>query len=253
MNLLGPELVRDLVSLIQRAEADAACKVLVFTSARPGLLHLACRSHPRRGVPGRGGEADRRSLHRCPLPAISARVALSPSRRSGVASAARERVRPGVRHALRRARIGDLRSDRAGVRSDSRRGTVQYLVRVMGRARALEVLLSSDDYDAGFRGTIRLDRPSTAGGSARGVRHELALGSPRFRPPATSWSRPGSTLSRSHRPGTSAGIQTCSAPACGTPKPNAGSTPGSSAASRRQTERWPSLRLLLTWVTAEPP
>ena len=29
MNLLGPELVRDLVSLIQRAEADEALKVLV--------------------------------------------------------------------------------------------------------------------------------------------------------------------------------------------------------------------------------
>jgi len=29
MNLLGPELVRDLVSLIQRAEADEAFKVLV--------------------------------------------------------------------------------------------------------------------------------------------------------------------------------------------------------------------------------
>ena len=35
MNLLGPELVRDLVSLIQRAEADAAVQVLVFTSADP--------------------------------------------------------------------------------------------------------------------------------------------------------------------------------------------------------------------------
>ena len=31
MNLLGPELVRDLVSLIQRAEADDAARVLVFT------------------------------------------------------------------------------------------------------------------------------------------------------------------------------------------------------------------------------
>jgi enoyl-CoA hydratase/carnithine racemase len=30
---LGPELVRDLVSLIQRAETDDACQVLVFTSA----------------------------------------------------------------------------------------------------------------------------------------------------------------------------------------------------------------------------
>jgi len=35
MNLLGTELVRDLVSLIQGAEADDACHVLVFTSADP--------------------------------------------------------------------------------------------------------------------------------------------------------------------------------------------------------------------------
>ena len=35
MNLLGTELIRDLVSLIQRAEADDAVQVLVFTSADP--------------------------------------------------------------------------------------------------------------------------------------------------------------------------------------------------------------------------
>ena len=35
MNLLGPELVRDLVSLIQQAEADDAVQVLVFKSADP--------------------------------------------------------------------------------------------------------------------------------------------------------------------------------------------------------------------------
>src|ERR1043165_7740516 len=35
MNLLGTEMVRDLVSLIQRAEADTASQVLVFTSADP--------------------------------------------------------------------------------------------------------------------------------------------------------------------------------------------------------------------------
>src|SRR4249920_1323142 len=35
MNLLGPELVRDLVSLIQRAEADSTVRVLVFKSADP--------------------------------------------------------------------------------------------------------------------------------------------------------------------------------------------------------------------------
>src|ERR687889_112711 len=35
MNLLGPALVRDLVTLIQRAEADEASQVLVFKSADP--------------------------------------------------------------------------------------------------------------------------------------------------------------------------------------------------------------------------
>jgi hypothetical protein len=35
MNLLGPELVRDLVSLIQQLEADDAVQVLVLTSADP--------------------------------------------------------------------------------------------------------------------------------------------------------------------------------------------------------------------------
>ena len=35
MNLLGPELVRDLVSLIQQAEADDAIQVLVFKSTDP--------------------------------------------------------------------------------------------------------------------------------------------------------------------------------------------------------------------------
>ena len=35
MNLLGAELVRDLVSLIQDAEADTALQVLVFASADP--------------------------------------------------------------------------------------------------------------------------------------------------------------------------------------------------------------------------
>ena len=38
MNLLGPELVRDLVSLIQRAEVDSTVRVLVFKSADPAYF-----------------------------------------------------------------------------------------------------------------------------------------------------------------------------------------------------------------------
>lgn len=35
MNLLGPELVRDLVNLIQRAESDKVVQVIVFSSGDP--------------------------------------------------------------------------------------------------------------------------------------------------------------------------------------------------------------------------
>ena len=38
MNLLGPEPVRDLASLIQRAEADESVQVLVFKSADPDFF-----------------------------------------------------------------------------------------------------------------------------------------------------------------------------------------------------------------------
>src|SRR4051812_25913465 len=38
MNLLGPKLVRDLVSLIQRAEGDERVRVLVFSSADPDFF-----------------------------------------------------------------------------------------------------------------------------------------------------------------------------------------------------------------------
>ena len=38
MNRLGPELVRDLVSLIKQAEADSAVKVLVFKSGDPNYF-----------------------------------------------------------------------------------------------------------------------------------------------------------------------------------------------------------------------
>jgi enoyl-CoA hydratase/carnithine racemase len=69
MNLLGPELVRDMVSLIQRAEADEAVKVLVFKSADADyfISHVDVTKINR--VPGGGGEADRGSVHR---PAVSA-------------------------------------------------------------------------------------------------------------------------------------------------------------------------------------
>jgi enoyl-CoA hydratase/carnithine racemase len=55
MNLLGPELVRVLVSLIQRAEADDAVKVLVFRSADPDYFipHVDVTGMRRRSSPAK--------------------------------------------------------------------------------------------------------------------------------------------------------------------------------------------------------
>ena len=64
MNLLGPELVRDLVSLIQRAEADDDRPGARLQERRCRLLHLPRRRDPDRRVPGGGREADRRSVAR---------------------------------------------------------------------------------------------------------------------------------------------------------------------------------------------
>ena len=64
MNLLGPELVRDLVSLIQRAEADNAVKVLVFKSADPDyfISHVDVTKIKDTGRRRRSLSANRRSV-----------------------------------------------------------------------------------------------------------------------------------------------------------------------------------------------
>jgi enoyl-CoA hydratase/carnithine racemase len=85
MNLLGPELIRDLVSLIQQAEADESVQVLVFKSADPDyfISHVdvtRIKENSRR----RSWRVNRRSA--CSFD-ISARAALSASRRSRVAFA----------------------------------------------------------------------------------------------------------------------------------------------------------------------
>jgi enoyl-CoA hydratase/carnithine racemase len=58
-------LVRDLVSLIQRAEGeDEAVKVLVFQARRRRLFHFPRRRDQDQRVPNGGGEVDRRSVDR---------------------------------------------------------------------------------------------------------------------------------------------------------------------------------------------
>ena len=69
-------------------------------------------------------------------------------------------------------------------------GGAQYLARLMGRARALEVLLSADDYDADLAERYGWINRALPADDTRRVRHGRSpVGSPRSRPPARLRSR----------------------------------------------------------------
>ena len=122
MNLLEPELVRDLVSLIRRAEADDAVQVLVFRSADPDyfISHVDVTriKEYREEAAKLTGEASIALLFRH----LSASRLITIAQIEDPRARRRQRVRAGVRHALRRPRISDLRPARADARGDPRRG-----------------------------------------------------------------------------------------------------------------------------------
>ena len=148
MNLLGPELVRDLVSLIQRAEADDAVNVLVFSSADPDYfishVDLTRVAEYRAEAAKLTGEASLALLFRH----------LSASRLVTIAQI-EGRVRGGgsefvlacdMRFAARESAVFGQFEPAFGTIPGG--GAAQHLARLMGRARALEVMLSADDYEA---------------------------------------------------------------------------------------------------------
>jgi enoyl-CoA hydratase/carnithine racemase len=148
MNLLGPELVRDLVALIRHAEADAACSVLVFTSADPDYfishVDLTRVAEYRAEAAKLTGEASIASLFRHLSASRLVTIAQIEGRVRGAGS---EFVLAcDMRFAARETAVFGQIEPAFGLIPGG--GAVQYLVRVMGRARALEVLLSADDYDA---------------------------------------------------------------------------------------------------------
>lgn len=148
MNLLGPELVRDLVSLIQRTEADETAQVLVFRSGDPDyfISHVdVTRIKEYRAEAAKlTGEASIALLFRY----------LSASRFVTIAQI-EGRVRAGgsefalacdMRFAARGSAIFGQFEPAFGQVPGG--GAAQHLTRLMGRARALEVMLSAEDYDA---------------------------------------------------------------------------------------------------------
>ena len=148
MNLLGPELVRDLVSLIQRAEADDAVQVLVFSSGDPDyfISHVdVTRIEEYRTEAAKlTGEASIALLFRHLSASRLVTIAQIEGRVRGAGS---EFVLAcDMRFAARESAIFGQFEPAFGLIPGG--GAAQYLVRLMGRGRALEVMLSAEDYDA---------------------------------------------------------------------------------------------------------
>jgi len=178
MNLLGTELVRDLVSLIRRAEADDAVRVLVFTSADPDyfISHVDVT---------RIGEYRQEAAKLTGEPSIAIAFRhLSASRIVTIAQI-EGRVRGAgsefvlacdMRFAAKESAIFSQPEQAFGLIPGA--GGVQHLTRLMGRARALEVMLSADDYDAELAeryGWINRAVPaSTLGEFVRALAHRIA-------------------------------------------------------------------------------
>ena len=148
MNLLGPELVRDLVSLIQRAEADDDVRVLVFSSADPDyfISHVDLNriAEYREEAAKLTGEASIALLFRH----LSASRLVTVAQIEGRVRAAGSEFVLGcdMRFAARESAIFAQFEPAFGTVPGG--GAAQHLTRLMGRSRALEVLLSARDYDA---------------------------------------------------------------------------------------------------------
>jgi enoyl-CoA hydratase/carnithine racemase len=148
MNLLGTELVRDLVAVIQQAEADDAFRVLVFSSADPDyfISHVDVT---------RVGEYREEAAKLTGEPSIALLFRhLSASRLVTIAQI-EGRVRGAgsefvlacdMRFAAEESAIFGQPESGFGLIPGG--GAIQHLTRLMGRARALEAMLSGEDYDA---------------------------------------------------------------------------------------------------------
>jgi enoyl-CoA hydratase/carnithine racemase len=178
MNLLGPEMVRDLVSLIQHAEADNAIKVLVFRSADPDyfISHVDVTriAEYRQGAAKLTGEASIGILFRYLSASRLVTIAQIEGRVRGAGS---EFVLAcDMRFAARESAIFGQPEVGLGLLPGA--GGIQHLTRLMGRGRALEVILSGNDYNAELAeryGWINRALPASALGEfVRALAHRIA-------------------------------------------------------------------------------
>jgi enoyl-CoA hydratase/carnithine racemase len=178
MNLLGPELVRDLVSLIQQAEADDAVQVLVFKSADPDyfISHVDVTriGEYREAASKLAGEASIGLLFR--RLSVSRLVTIAQIEGRVRAAGSEFVLACDMRFAARESAIFSQPEPAFSLVPGA--GGVQHLTRLLGRARALEVMLSAEDYDANVAeryGWINRALPASALGEfVRSLAHRIA-------------------------------------------------------------------------------
>jgi enoyl-CoA hydratase/carnithine racemase len=148
MNLLGPALVRDLVTLIQDTEADKDAKVLVFSSTDPDYfiahVDVARISEYRQETARLAGEASLGLMFRRLSQSRLVTIAQVEGR---VRAAGNEFVLAcDMCFAARETAI--FSQPEAGFGLVPGAAGIQHLTRLVGRTRALEIMLTADDYDA---------------------------------------------------------------------------------------------------------
>lgn len=148
MNLLGPALVRDLVSLIQSAESDSDVRVLVFRSADPDyfISHVDVTkiAEYRAEAAALTGEKSIALMFRYLSASRLVSIAQIEGRARGAGS--EFALACDMRFAARESAIFGQFEPAFGAVPGG--GAAQGLARLMGRGRALEVLLSAEDFDA---------------------------------------------------------------------------------------------------------
>ncbi|MDR6632609.1 enoyl-CoA hydratase/carnithine racemase [Phyllobacterium sp. 1468] len=148
MNLIGPALIQDIVTLIPKLEAEDGPRVVVFSSADPDFfiphVDMTKIAEYRQVAATLVGEPSIGLLFR----RLSLSKAVTIAQISGRARGAGSEfaLACDMRFASReRAIFGQIES---GFGLSPGAGAIQHLTRLMGRGRALEALLSSNDFDA---------------------------------------------------------------------------------------------------------
>jgi enoyl-CoA hydratase/carnithine racemase len=150
MNLIGPELVRDLVGLLGALESGQETRVVVLESADPDYFvpHVdLTKVAEYTAEAAKAGGPDDASLgmlwHKLSeLPVVSIAKVRGPARGAGSELALACDMRFAARE---NAILGQIE---VGVGATPGAGGVQHLARLLGRGRAMEAIVGADDFDA---------------------------------------------------------------------------------------------------------